>query len=87
MAVPHEPDTYLEARIRDALATDDRTNYLDPQIAIAANKVFLMGPVESEQRREVIETVVREVTPPDIQIVNELCVEHFDAPVTAEEKI
>jgi hypothetical protein len=87
MAVPHEPDKYLEARIRDALATDDRTNYLDPQIAIAAHKVFLMGPVESEQRRSAIEEVVREVTPPDMEIVNELCVEQFDAPVTAEEKI
>ena len=85
--MPNQPDKYLEARIRDALATDDRTNYLDAQITIAAGKVFLMGQVESEERRTMTEVVVREVTPGELQIINELWVERYDAPILADERI
>lgn len=85
--MPNQPEKYLEARIREALATDDRTNYLDPQITIAAGKVFLMGQVESEERRAITEVVVREVTPGEFQIVNEIWVERYDAPILADERI
>lgn len=85
--MPHELYKYLEARIREALATDDRTNYLDPQVTIAAGKVFLMGNVESEERRLEVETVVREVTPGHMQVINDIWVERFDAPTAAAERI
>lgn len=78
-----EPLQYLEAHIREALATDDRTNFLDPEITIAGGKVFLMGSVESDELRAAMEAVVREVAPPDMTIVNELCVEHYDSPAAS----
>jgi hypothetical protein len=78
---------YLEAHIREALATDTRTNILDPQITITAGKVFLLATVESEERRLAIELVVREVVGPDVIIINEICVDCFDAPTTTEERI
>lgn len=84
--MPHT-DKYLEARIREALATDDRTNYLDPQITIAAGKVFLMGRVESEERRSYAELVAREIAPAGMQIINEISVERYDAPAVAGERI
>ena len=80
------PD-YLEAHIREALATDARTNVLDPQITITAGKVFLLATVESEERRAAIELVVRDLLPPDMVLVNEICVDCCDAPTTAEERI
>lgn len=84
--MPHT-DKYLEARIREALATDDRTNYLDSQITIAAGKVFLMGQVESEERRSFAEVVTREITPAGMQIINEISVESYDTPATADERL
>jgi hypothetical protein len=81
------PEKYLEAHIREALATDARTNLLDPQVTIAAGKVFLLATVESEERRLAIEVVVREVIPPELEIINEICVDCFDTPTTTEERI
>jgi hypothetical protein len=81
------PEKYLEAHIREALASDPRTNLLDPQVTIAAGKVFLLATVESEERRLAVEVVVREVIPPDVVLVNEICVDCFDAPTTTEERI
>jgi osmotically-inducible protein OsmY len=78
---------YLEAHIREALATDPRTNILDPQITIAAGKVFLLATVESEERRLAVERVVRDVIGPDVELVNEICVDCFDTATTTEERI
>lgn len=87
MMAAREPDKYLEAHIRDALATDDRTNLCDSQVTIAAGKVFLLGTVESEERRAAAEAVVREVTPEGMEIVNEMYVEANEAPPTVAERI
>lgn len=78
---------YLEAHIREALATDPRTNILDPQITITAGKVFLLATVESEERRLAVELVVRDVIGPDIELINEICVDCFDTATTTEERI
>jgi hypothetical protein len=81
------PEKYLEAHIREALATDARTNLLDPQVTIAAGKVFLLATVESAERRLAVELVVREIIPPELEIINEICIDCFDAPTTGEERI
>jgi hypothetical protein len=82
-----EPPKYLEARIREALATDDRTNTLDLQVTIAANKIFLIGKVESHARRRACSDVVRDVTPDEMQIVNELSVATYENPPEREERV
>ncbi len=81
------PEKYLEAHIREALATDARTNILDPQLTIAAGKVFLIATVESEERRLAVELVVREVTPEGMQIISEIRVDSYEAPTMFEERI
>ena len=81
------PEMYLEAHIREALAMDARTNVLDPQLTIAAGKVFLIATVESEERRLAIELVVREVTPEGMQIISEIRVDSYEAPTMFEERI
>jgi len=82
-----DPDKYLEAHIREAVGADERTNLLDLQVTITAGKVFLLGAVESEERRSAVEMVVREVTPAELEIINEMSIEPFDAPSTSEERI
>jgi hypothetical protein len=68
---------YLVARVRQLLAEDGRTNLLDVQVRIVGNKLFLAGSVESSMRRQAAETVAREVVPPEMDIINEICVETY----------
>jgi osmotically-inducible protein OsmY len=85
--VTNEPHKYLEARIRECLAMDDRTNTLDIQVTIAANKVFLIGQVESEDRRDACEDVVRDIAPGDMEIVNELWITKYESPPEIDERV
>ncbi len=82
----HEQTTfkYLEAHVREALAEDDRCNMLDVQIRVADQRVFLIGVVESEERRVAAEEVVRERLPNAMEVVNQLCVAKYDRPTEAE---
>ena len=58
-----EPTPYLVARIRDALAHDERTAALDIAVRIVGRDVFLMGTVTTDARRASSEQVVRELLP------------------------
>jgi hypothetical protein len=49
--------------------------------------VFLLATVESAERRLAVELVVREIIPPELEIINEICIDCFDAPTTGEERI
>ena len=82
----HEQSTfkYLEAHVREALAEDDRCNMLDVQIRVADQRVFLIGVVESEERRLAAEEVVREHLPTAMEVVNQLCVAKYERPTEAE---
>lgn len=82
-----EPPKYLEARVREALAMDDRTNNLDVQVTIAANKIFLIGQVETDDRRRAAEEVVRDVAPEDMEIVNELWTAKYESPPEIDERV
>jgi hypothetical protein len=81
-----EPPKYLEARVRERLALDDRTNNLDVQVTIAGHKVFLIGQVESEERRRAATEVLRDVVPDEMEIVNELWVATYENPPELDER-
>jgi hypothetical protein len=68
---------HLVARIREALAEDPRLNELDIQVTITAGKVFLLGEVNSEERRRIATQVAAEIIPDDMELVNDLWVAHY----------
>jgi osmotically-inducible protein OsmY len=75
---------YLVGHITEALATDERTNALDIKVSIRNDRVFLLGSVNSEERRSAAEAVVREHVPGHMSIVNGLCVENYREPTEQE---
>lgn len=82
--MPDEPSRHLVARIREALAEDPRTNTLDIQILVTSGKVFLMGPVASEERRRAVLAVAGEQVPPRLELVSELWIQSFLEPAETE---
>jgi osmotically-inducible protein OsmY len=75
---------YLVARVRQALAEDDRSAVLDVDVQLRAGKLFLIGPVESAAMREVVERVARELVPEEIDVVNQLWIAVYERPNEAE---
>lgn len=75
---------YVVARIRQRLAEDGRTNLLDIQVKLAAGKLFLLGRVESEERRRAAAEVALEAAPPGTRLVNELWVGQYLPPPDTE---
>ena len=71
---------HLIGRIREALATDPRTNVLDITIKVAGGKAFLIGEVTSDERRQAAIEVAAEVLPPDIELIDELWIAKYDEP-------
>lgn len=71
---------HLVGHIREALATDPRTNVLDVTIKVAGGKAFIIGEVTSDERRQAAREVVREVLPPDIVLVDELWIAKYNEP-------
>ena len=78
---------YLVARIQRCLAEDGRTNLLDIQVKVRGGKLFLLGKVESEERRRAAEEVAREMAPPRTPLVNELSVSQYMTPPDEETRI
>jgi osmotically-inducible protein OsmY len=68
------PDHYLVQHVREALANDPRVSELHVEVTITTDRVFLTGAVPSEERREVIAAVVRELLP-EHQVSNHVTVE------------
>jgi len=79
-----DEDRYVEARVREALATDARTNELGIDVVVAGGKVHLSGTTTTPERKEAISVVAREVLG-DRAVVNEVTVPELFEPVTAEE--
>jgi osmotically-inducible protein OsmY len=75
---------YLVGRIRQALAEDERTNILDLQVRVTSGRVFLIGTVDSVQRRLAVEQVVGEVVPAGMRIVNDLWTATYSKPTGAD---
>lgn len=55
-----EPAQYTVARVRDALAHDERVAALDLSVRIVGHDVFLTGSVATADRRAAAETVTHE---------------------------
>lgn len=71
---------HLVGHIREALATDPRTNVLDVTIKVVGGKAFIMGEVTSDERKQAAREVVKEVLPPDIELVDELWIAKYNQP-------
>lgn len=71
---------HLVGRIREALATDPRTNVLDITIKVAGGKAFLIGEVSSDERRQAAREVAAEILPPDIELIDELWIAKYNEP-------
>jgi Icc-related predicted phosphoesterase len=65
------PDEYLAAKLRDALAADERVAQLDIDIRFHGNNVTLGGAVGTDERRNAAANVARDILP-DHDIINEL---------------
>jgi hypothetical protein len=75
---------YLPGHIKEALATDERTNLLDVNVVITGAQVFLIGMVSCDVRRAAAGCVAQELVPSDMTLVNSLCVESYKEPTETE---
>jgi hypothetical protein len=75
---------YLVAHVVEALAQDRRSCILGIQVEIVSSRLFLIGQVETEERRQAAETVARELAPEGMDVVNQLWVATYDRPKEAE---
>lgn len=65
-----DPNQYLIAHVREALAQDPRVNTLDIQVKVDGRKVFLVGHATTSAKRDAITEVARELLP-DYEIHNQ----------------
>jgi hypothetical protein len=69
-----QPEAYLAAHVREALATDPRVSELGLQVRIVSGRVFVHGVVPTNERRDAISVVVAELLP-ELEIHNATTVE------------
>jgi hypothetical protein len=69
-ASEEEPPHYLVQRVREALAHDERVAELEVKVKVFGRKIFLTGPVSTQERHDAIDVVLRSELP-DYEIVNE----------------
>ncbi|MBN6041346.1 BON domain-containing protein [Amycolatopsis sp. 195334CR] len=75
---------YSAARLRRALAEDERTTELGVRVDIRADHVHLSGEVACEARRAELEQVVHEHAP-NLRVHNDLRVSAVGEPASREE--
>jgi osmotically-inducible protein OsmY len=76
-------DEYLAEHVRDALAHDPRVADLDISVTMEPGGVRLSGQVTTEERREAVSVVAREMLH-DHDVRNEITVSVCDEPVGVE---
>ncbi len=64
-------DTYELRHVEQRLAEDDRTAELNVHVQERGGRLFVRGPVSSEERRHAVLAVVRELCP-GCEVVDEL---------------
>jgi osmotically-inducible protein OsmY len=82
-AAQDEPVQYLVARIRDALAHDERVAALDIGVRVVGTNLFLTGVVATPERADAAAAVVAPLIP-DYTVHNQLVVTSANAPTTTE---
>lgn len=75
---------YLAAHIVEALAEDRRSCLLGIQVELVAGRLFLIGEVETDERRRAAEEIARELAPEGMEVVNQLWVPIYDRPPEPE---
>ena len=75
---------YLAAHVVQALAEDRRSCILGVQVEVVATKLYLIGQVETEERRRAAEIVASELVPEGVEVVNQLWVPSYERPLEAE---
>jgi hypothetical protein len=80
MTTSDKASDHIIARLREALAMDERTNVLDVSIRLRSGAVHLSGQVDTEERRRLIEEVVGENLPDGLTIDNQIVVAQVGAP-------
>ncbi len=75
---------YLAAHVKEALATDPRTNSLDVSVTVTGDELWLSGEVACEGRRQALAEVTRELLPAGVMLVNHVTVKTFDEPTDEE---
>jgi Icc-related predicted phosphoesterase len=65
------------ARVREALAEDERTHTLDVEITVTRDGIVLTGTVETEERRTVLELVARGAAPAGLGVRNRTIVVRY----------
>jgi hypothetical protein len=58
-----EPEPYVEAHVREALAEDDRVGEMGLDVRVSHGTITLSGAVLSAERHDAILEVVRELVP------------------------
>jgi len=74
---------YLVGELQHVLATDQRVNMLDIKVIVRNGKIYLIGQVPTEQRRNAVEGVVLELLP-GAEVRNELTVLEIKTPSQPE---
>jgi osmotically-inducible protein OsmY len=69
-------DDYVAAHVQEALARDPRVNEPELEVQVVNGRVFVTGVVPTDERREGVEAVVREVCP-DFDIENQTTVARY----------
>ena len=77
------PDAYLAEHVRDALDRDPRTCGLEIDVTVEGRVVLLGGTVLTEERRALVEQVVKEFLP-DWTVQSNLIVGDLAEPTRAE---
>lgn len=67
------------ARVREALAEDERTHTLDVEVTVTRDGIVLSGTVETEERRAVLERVARGAAPAGLGVRNRTVVVRYAA--------
>jgi predicted nucleotidyltransferase len=78
------PDTYVIGRLKERLAEDPRLNELDIEIDCHGDRLLLRGEVMTEERRQTVESVAREVFP-GLGVENQIRVTRISPLTDAEE--
>lgn len=69
-------DDYIAAHMQEALARDPRVNEPELEVQVVNRRVFVTGVVPTNERREAIEAVVRDVSP-DLDVENQTTVARY----------
>jgi osmotically-inducible protein OsmY len=75
---------YLVARVREALAGDERTTEQGVRVKVRNDEIYLDGPVAGTDRQAAIREVVAE-TAPGVVVHDDTHVVPADAPTTTED--